>query len=139
MNFLVDTNVLAELRKGARCDVNVGRWGGRTPATSMFVSVLTLGEIRKGIESLRPKDPAQAAALEHWCQRVVAAFSGRVLPVDAAVADTWGRMSAGSPLPAIDGLLAATAQTHGLTLVTRNVRDFGRAGVDLLNPFDPAP
>ena len=105
----------------------------------MFVSVLTLGEIRKGIESLRPKDAAQAAALELWCQRVAAAFSGRLLPVDATVADAWGRMNARSPLPAIDGLLAATAHTHGLTLVTRNVRDFGRAGVALLNPFDPAP
>jgi predicted nucleic acid-binding protein len=67
----------------------------------MFVSVLTLGEIRKGIESLRPKDAAQAAALELWCQRVAAAFSGRLLPVDATVADAWGRMNARSPLPAI--------------------------------------
>jgi len=139
VSFLVDTNVLAELRKGNRCDPNVARWSTSTPTASMFVSVLTLGEIRKGIEILRPKDPAQAAALELWSQRVAAAFSGRLLLVDTAVADTWGRMNKRGPLPAIDGLLAATAQTHGLTLVTRNVRDFERAGVALVSPFDPAP
>jgi predicted nucleic acid-binding protein len=139
VNFLLDTNILAELRKGARCDANVARWSAQVPAASMFISVLTLGEIRRGIENLRPKDAAQAAVLELWRQRVATAFSGRLLPVEATVADAWGRMNARSPLPAIDGLLAATAHAHGLTLVTRNVRDFVHAKVPLVNPFEPAP
>ncbi|MFO0604508.1 MAG: type II toxin-antitoxin system VapC family toxin [Polyangiales bacterium] len=137
--FLVDTNVLAELRKGARCDPHVARWSGRHPTSAMWISVITLGEIRKGVELVRPRDPSQAAALEAWLLRVTGAFSGRTLALDATVADAWGRMNARSQLPAIDGLLAATASAHGLVLATRNVRDFARAGVALVNPFEPEP
>lgn len=135
--FLVDTNVLAELRKGARCNPHVARWSHQHVPTTMWISVITLGEIRKGVELVRPRDPSQAAALETWLLRVAAAFSGRTLPLDAMVADAWGRMNARSPLPAIDGLLAATATVHGLVLATRNVRDFERSGVALVNPFEP--
>lgn len=136
--FLVDTNVLADLRKGSRCDPNVAAWNRRHPITAMFVSVLTLGEIRKGIEALRPRDSAQARVLETWMGQVIGAFSERILLVDAATADVWGRLNVPHPLPAIDGLLAATARVHGLTLVTRNVQDFARTAVPLLNPFEDA-
>jgi toxin FitB len=134
--FLVDTNVLAELRKGARFNAQVVAWNARHSPSVMFVSVLTLGEIRKGVELLRARDLAQAVVLDAWFGRVCDAFAGRILPIDAAVADAWGRLNVPQPLPAIDGLLAATALTHGLTRVTRNVADFARARVPLLNPFD---
>ena len=97
-----------------------------------------LGEIRKGVELARPRDAGRALALERWLGDVEAAFDGRVLGIDNAVSDQWGRMSAIRPLPVIDGLLAATALTHGLTLVTRNDRDVAGLGAMVLNPFKGA-
>ena len=94
-----------------------------------------LGEIRKGIERTRPRDPIQARALEKWLAAVNKAFGDRILLIDAAIAEEWGRMNATRPLPVIDGLLAATAKSHGLTLVTRDVRDVEGLGVKILNPF----
>ncbi len=120
MTYLIDTNVISEVRKGARCDANVSDWYESIADEDIFLSVLVLGEIRKGVEIARPRDPAKAAALERWLQDVKAAFNSRVLEIDDAVADQWGRMNAIRSIPAIDGLLAATALTHGLTLVTRN-------------------
>ena len=135
--FLIDTNVLSELRKGSRADINVRRWFEGIDENSIFLSVLVTGEIRRGIESIRKRDPRAASALERWLDNVMQAHSERVLPVDAATADEWGRLDARGSLPVIDGLLAATARVHDLTLVTRNVKDVVRTGVDVLDPFTP--
>jgi len=135
--FLIDTNVLSELRKGARADVNVRRWFEGIDDNSIFLSVLVTGEIRRGIESIRKRDARAALALERWLDNVMEAYSERVLPVDAATADEWGRLDARGTLPVVDGLLAATARVHDLTLVTRNVKDVVRTGIDMLDPFTP--
>jgi predicted nucleic acid-binding protein len=135
--FLIDTNVLSELRKGARADGNVRRWFERIDENSIFLSVLVTGEIRRGIDSIRKRDPRAASTLERWLDDVMGAHSERVLPVDAATADEWGRLDARGSLPVVDGLLAATARVHDLTLVTRNVKDVIRTSVDTLDPFTP--
>ena len=119
MRYLIDTNIISEVRKGTRCDAYVSAWYASIADEDLFLSTLVLGEIRKGVELARPRDAARAAALERWLREVETAFDGRVLGIDNAVSDQWGRMSAIRPVPAIDGLLAATALTNGLTLVTR--------------------
>ncbi len=136
MKFLLDTNVIAELRKGARANAHVRSWFETLDPESIVLSVLTIGEIRRGIESVRRRDTAAAKALERWLRRIVAEHRDRILPVDLSVAEEWGRLNVPDPLPVIDALLAATAKVHGLTLVTRNVKDVVRTGVELLNPFD---
>ena len=135
MSYLVDTNVLSELRR-KRPEPNVVAWFSERPRQALFLSVLTLGEIRKGIERL--SDAALQQALNDWLEvELPRYFWGRVLSVDALTADRWGRLqgSAGRPLPAIDSLLAATALQHDLTLVTRNTADFEGLGVRLVNPW----
>ncbi len=136
MSFLIDTNVVSEVAKGSRCDAYVAAWYGTVDETELFLSVLVLGEIRKGIERVRPRDPARARVLEKALLDVENAFGDRILAVDRAVAQEWGRMSARRPLSVVDGLLAATAKTHSLTLVTRNVADVSDLGAEVLNPFD---
>ena len=114
-------------------------WYGSIADEDLFLSTLVLGEIRKGVVELaRPRDPGKAVALERWLGAVEAAFNGRVLGIDNAVSDQWGRMSAIRPLPVIDGLLAATALTNGLTLVTRNDHDVAGLGAMVFNPFKGA-
>ena len=135
MSFLIDTNIISEVRKDDRCDHNVARWWETLDDEDLYLSVLVLGEIRKGIELVRPKDPRQATAIERWLDAVGAAFEGRILPVDQAVADEWGRMNAANPVAILDGLLAATAKVNGLTMATRNVADVERTGVKFVNPF----
>jgi toxin FitB len=136
LNYLIDTNIISEVRKASRCDANVARWYEAVDENALYLSVLVLGEIRKGIEKTRPRDVAQARALEKWLDAVRRAFADRILPVDGAVADEWGKMSAQRTLPAIDGLLAATAKVHAMTLVTRNVLDMPGLEVSVLNPFE---
>ena len=138
MSYLIDTNIISEIRKGARCDARVSAWYASVADEDLFLSTLVLGEIRKGVELARSRDADRALALERWLGDVEAAFDGRVLGIDNAVSDQWGRMSAIRPLPVIDGLLAATALTHGLTLVTRNDRDVAGLGAMVLNPFKGA-
>ncbi|WCR09704.1 type II toxin-antitoxin system VapC family toxin [Paracoccus stylophorae] len=135
MSFLIDTNVISEIRKGNRCDPGVAAWWAEVAEDDLWLSALVLGEIRKGVELARRRDPQKAAALEAWLGEVVAGFADRVLPVDAAVAEEWGRMNAIRPVPVIDALLAATAKANGLTLVTRNEADVAGIGVEVLNPF----
>jgi hypothetical protein len=135
VNYLIDTNIISEVRKGARCDAQVSAWYASVADEALFLSTLVLGEIRKGIELARPRDAGKAIALERWLRDVEAAFDGRVFGIDNAVADQWGRMSAIRPVPVIDGLLAATALANGLTLVTRNDRDVTGLGATVLNPF----
>ena len=136
MRYLIDTNVISELRKGARADRRVADWFAGLTEDDLYVSVLTIGEIRKGIERIRLRDRRAAASLERWLHEVLEAHQDRILPVDEAVADEWGRLNVPDPLPVVDGLLAATATVHGLVLATRNVKDLRRTGVRLLNPFE---
>lgn len=135
MSFLIDTNVISEVRKGPRCNANVAAWYASIDDGDLHLSVLVLGEIRKAIELARPRDPSKAAALEIWLTSVDAAFDGRILPIDRAVADEWGRMSGRRPVSTIDGLLAATAKVHRLTLVTRDESGVTGLGAKVLNPF----
>ena len=135
MNYLIDTNIISEIRKGVRCDPHVSAWYASLADEDLFLSTLVLGEIRKGVELARPRDPDKAAALERWLRQVETAFDGRVLGIDKAVSDQWGRMCAIRPIPVIGGLLAATAVINGLTLVTRNDRDIAGLGAVVLNPF----
>ncbi len=136
MSYLVDTNVLSELRKGRRCDPKVLRWFAAVAEEDVFLSVLVVGEIRRGIERIRRRDARSARALDGWLRKLVAGHRERVLPVDETVAEEWGRLSVPDPMPVVDGLLAATARVHGLTLATRNVRDVARTGVSCVNPFE---
>lgn len=139
MTWLVDTNVISEVRKGSRCHPGVAAWWAAVADRDLFLSVLTLGEIRRGIEGVRARDPTRAAALETWLMEVADAFGSRVLGVDARVAEAWGRMTATRTVPVVDALLAATALVHGLVLVTRNTVDVEGLGARILNPFTTAP
>lgn len=136
MSYLVDTNVLSELRR-KQPDGNVVWWLEQRPATTLFLSALTMGELRKGIE-LMPEGERKRSYLDWLEVELPRFFSGRVLAIDEPVADCWGRLvaQAGRALPAIDSLLAATALAHGLTLVTRNERDFQHPGLDVINPWE---
>jgi toxin FitB len=138
--YLLDTNIVSELRKGPRADANLTSWLAQEADESLFLSVLVVGEIRKGIESTarRDKATATATALEAWLHRLIDAYELRILPITRDVAQAWGRLNVPDPLPVIDSLLAATAQVHGLTFVTRNAKDIARTGVPTINPFiDP--
>ena len=135
MEFLIDTNVLSELRKQNRANPGLKRWYSGVEGNNLYLSVLTLGEVRNGIERIRRRDPAAGASLETWLMSVATEMSDRILPVTAAIAERWGRLGVPDPLPVVDALLAATALEHGLTLVTRNVEDVKRTGVQILNPF----
>jgi toxin FitB len=135
VKWLVDTNVLSELRKKARCNPGVLRWAEGVSEESMVTSVLVIGEIRRGVDRVARKDPAQSRVLRKWLDRVRIAFAGRTLEITEQIAEEWGRLDAFAPRPIVDALLAATAKVHGLTLVTRNTVDFESMGIDLLDPF----
>ncbi len=134
MSFLLDTNVLSEARTPTG-DLQVHDWIARTPGVDLYVSVLVIGEIRQGVERLRRRDPAQAAIFDAWLATLRQTYADRLLTVTTEIAEAWGRLNVPDPLPAIDGMLAATALVHGLTLVTRNTGDVARTGVRLFNPF----
>ncbi|MCK6450862.1 MAG: type II toxin-antitoxin system VapC family toxin [Alphaproteobacteria bacterium] len=136
MRYLLDTNVLSEVRKGVRCHPAVSRWFQSRYVPDVFTSVLVIGELRNGIERLRRSDPTQAWNLERWLETLITRFAGRVLIVDRAVAEEWGRIAAPDPLPPVDGLLAATAIVHDMTLVTRDAAGLEKSGVRVLNPFE---
>ena len=136
--FLLDTNIISELVK-AKPEPDVTTWIEATDETLLHLSVLTLGEIRKGIAGL--PNASRRVRLEAWLDRdLVLRFAERILPIDQAVADRWGRIAAvalarKAPLPVVDGLLAATALQHNLTLVTRNTKDVAATGVPVFNPW----
>lgn len=136
MTWLIDTNIISEVRKGPRCHPAVAAWWSSVEDRDLFLSALTIGEIRKGVETLRVRDPDRARALEAWLRAIVQAFGPRILDVDGAVAESWGRIAAIRSVPVVDALLAATASMHGLVLVTRNATDVAGLGVRLLNPFE---
>ena len=135
MNYLIDTNIISEVRKGPRCDPSVAAWYASLDDEDIYLSVLVLGEIRKGIERARPNNAANARALEEWLRTVTNSFAERILPVDQSVADEWGRMSAKRAASTVDALLAATAKVHRMTLATRNVADVADLGAAVFNPF----
>ncbi|MBK5960777.1 VapC toxin family PIN domain ribonuclease [Rhodoplanes elegans] len=139
MSLLIDTNVISELRKGARCHPAVARWYASVDGADLHLSVLVVGEIRRGIEKARRSDPARAEVFEAWLASVLAGFGTRILPIYRAVADAWGRMAAIRSIPVVDGLMAATALVHDLTLVTRNIADVGDLGARVLDPFAAEP
>ncbi|MCM2256038.1 MAG: type II toxin-antitoxin system VapC family toxin [Vicinamibacteria bacterium] len=135
MSYLLDTNVISELVR-PRPSRSVQRWVQAIPDTALHLSVLSLGEIRRGVEGVT--DAARRERLRVWLEQDLPDwFEGRLLPVDAAVADRWGRLvaEAGRPLAAVDSLLAATALHHGLRLVTRNTNDFRFEGLDVIDPW----
>jgi toxin FitB len=134
--FLLDTNVVAEVRKGPRCDPAVATWYWAQSDTDLYLSVMVLSEIRRGIERLeRGGRRREASAFEKWLNGIVESFGERILPVDRRVADRWGRMMAEQTLPIADALMAATALVNDFTLVSRNVKDVSRTPARYLNPF----
>jgi predicted nucleic acid-binding protein len=135
LSYLIDTNVLSELRRKLP-DPGVVAWLSQRPPATLHLSVLTLGEIHKGIEGV--SDETRRQSLTDWLETDLPTFfTGRVLSVDGAIADRWGRLvaAAGRPLPAIDSLIAATALEHDLVLVTRNIKDFSGMPVQIFNPW----
>ena len=136
MNYLLDTNIISEIGKGPRCNARVATWYGSIGDAEIYLSVLVLGEIRKGLERTRPSDPSRARVLENWLASINTSFVERILPIDQAIADEWGRMSVRRSVSTIDVLLAATAKVNGMTLVTRNTADVVDLGAKFLNPFE---
>jgi|SRR5208283_2292496 len=134
MPYLLDTCIVSELRKPS-INPGVSSWVSGIRADEAYLSVLTIGEIRAGIELHRLRNPFGAGNLERWLIGLETHYAERILTITARIADRWGRLSPRQPLPASDGLIAATALEHGLTVVTRNVVDFQRSGVNTLNPF----
>jgi len=139
MNFLVDVHVLSELRKGRRANPRVRSWLRSVDDGALFLSVLVIGELRQGIEALRGREPVAAGRLAAWLDELVHSHADRILGIDASIADRWGRLNVSSLISVVDGLLAATALVHALTLVTRNVREIERTGVRHLDPFAHGP
>jgi len=138
VSFLLDTNVISEHRKRDRADSNVAAWFATVRGNDLYLSVLAVGELRKGLERLRTRDVAQAYALAEWIEGLHSMFANRVIGIDLATAEEWGRMNAVRSLPAVDSLMAASAKVHGMTFVTRDDIAVAEFGVRLLNPFRPA-
>jgi predicted nucleic acid-binding protein len=137
MSFVLDTNIISEVRKmRGRCHPQVWRWYDATPVEEIYLSVIVLGEMRRGVEMKRRKDPASARAFEKWLSETEVVYQERVLSITKEICDIWGRISAQSNISTSDGLIAATAAYHGFTVATRNTRDFQRCGVDYMNPFE---
>ena len=133
--FLIDTNVVSELRRGARADAGVRAWFEQHSTDSLWLSALVIGELRRGVELLRRREAKAGRSLDRWLQSLTADFDDRILPVTREVCEKWAMLNVPDPVPVIDGLLAATALVHDLALVTRNAADVERTGVELVNPF----
>lgn len=135
--FLLDTNVISELRRPERANRNVAAWAGSIPLASFFLSAISILEIEIAALRLARRDPAQGAVFRAWIDgQVLIRFEGRILPVDIAVAQRCARLHVPDPRSERDALIAATALVHGLTMVTSNTAHFATAGVALLNPWD---
>jgi predicted nucleic acid-binding protein len=136
LSFLLDTNVLSEMRKGAICNPGVKAWFNSINISDLYLSVMVAGEIHRGIDKLKKTDPTRARKFLNWLSSVIREFEGRILVVDMETAEIWGRLSSKRTLPLADGLLAATALAHDLMFVTRNIRDIRDTGVRYINPFE---
>jgi predicted nucleic acid-binding protein len=137
VTFLLDTNAISEIRRDR--DARVRAWASQVDDATLHLSVLTIGEVRTGIERLRRRDPVQADVFADWLGQLHERFADRILPVDSAVADDWGRLNAPAPRNTVDSLIAATARIHGMTVVTRNTSDFANCDVQLINPWEYEP
>jgi hypothetical protein len=133
--LLIDTNVVSELRKGDRAERSVRAWFDRERATEMWLSVLTVGELRRGGALIERRDPDAGASIDAWLDSLVADYEDRILPITERIAERWALITVPDPLPVLDALLAATAIEHDLVLATRNTEDVERSGVRLVNPF----
>jgi predicted nucleic acid-binding protein len=138
MSYLIDTNVLSELRKGDRCDANVAEWFATIDEDELYLSVLVIGEIQRGADRVRRRDPKGADRLDRWIANITSTYGDRILPVTLPVARLWGSFGVPDPIPTVDGLLAATAIHHELVLATRNIKDVARTGVQYVDPFKAA-
>lgn len=136
MKYLIDTNVFSEIQRGIACDERVHSWWESCKPQDLFLSVLVIGEVQRGISKLEREDPRCAREYQRWLNSGLQLFAGRILSIDIRVASLWGKITSGRSLPVIDSLLAATALCHNMVLVTRNVRDVQDTGVQFLNPFE---
>jgi len=137
--YLLDTNVVSELRKvrAGKADAKVAKWAEQVNVSDLFISVITIQELEIGVLQMERRDSVQGAILRTWFDvHVIPAFAGRILPVSLEVAQRSAQLHVPNLGPFRDGLIAATALVHGMTVVTRNVSDFGSAGLKLLNPWD---
>lgn len=137
--YLLDTNVVSELRKihAGRADPHVASWADQVDADDLFLSVISLQELEIGVRKAERRDPAQGAILRKWLdEKVIPAFVGRIFSIDTAVARISAQISVPNPRPVRDGLIAATALVHGMTVITRNISDFAPTGVKTHNPWN---
>ncbi len=139
MSFLVDTNVVSELKRGRNAASAVAQWFESLPPEQVFTSVIVLGEIRRGIELIARRDRPQAEVLERWYTGMRRRLDTRVLLIDEPIMMMWSRISVPDPLPTYFGLLAATALVHDMTVATRNTSDFRRVGAKVLDPWTERP
>ncbi len=136
--YLLDTNVVSELRKirAGKADSRVADWADSIDATDLYLSAITIQELEIGVLLAERRDPSQGSVFREWMDGyVLPAFTGRILSIDTAVAQRSARLHVPDPRPVRDGLIAATALVHGMTVVTRNVADFEPTGVSILNPW----
>jgi predicted nucleic acid-binding protein len=138
VSFLVDTNVISELRKGERGHPNLRAWAEATGWNALHTSWIAIAEMKRGVELIRRRDKPQGVVLQAWLTEILDRLGDRILPVDRAVAEIWVDLMVPNPRSPLDTLIAATARAHGLTLVTRNVRDFANCGIALLDPWNDA-
>jgi predicted nucleic acid-binding protein len=138
--FLLDTNVISELRRPKRANPKVAKWAGGIPAVQFFLSAISILEIERGALQIARKDKAQGKVLRAWIDDyILVHFEQRILAIDTSVASRCAHLHIPDPKSERDGLIAATALVHGMTVVTRNVADFAATGVEILNPWDASP
>ncbi|MEO3870227.1 type II toxin-antitoxin system VapC family toxin [Nonomuraea sp. B12E4] len=135
VGYVLDTNIISEVRK-PHGNLDVKSWVGSSLGPTLFLSVISIGEIRWGIEQRRRSDPKQALVLERWLARLYNSFRDRIIPITADIVEEWGRLRSERSRGTSDMLIAATAKVHGWSVVTRNVKDFADTGVTVINPFD---
>jgi len=136
--YLLDTNVLSELRRPDRAHLAVLTWANSVPTASVYVSAITILEIEIGAQRISRRDPRQGKVLRKWIDsRILPSFQDRILPVDIAIATLCASLHVPDRMPEYDSLIAATALVHGFQVVTRNTSDFARTGVKIVNPFAP--
>lgn len=137
MNYLIDTNIVSELRKPSP-DRNVTSWVGSVGSEDLYLSVVTIGEIEKGVQKQLRLNPGAGRSLRGWLETLIEKYGDRIVPVDVAIARRWGALCDAHPGLETDMLIAATAAERQMALATRNVRHFANTGLTVLNPFDPA-
>ena len=135
MSFLADTNVLSELRKGARANENVRGWAASYGWGAIHTSWIAIAEIKRGAALIAPRDPAQAISLDRWISELLDRLDDRIFPVERSVAEAWAYLMVPRTRPSMDTLIAATALVHGLTLATRDVRDFAGSSLSVIDPW----